>query len=210
MAPIFDISLHPQSSIHPPTPSALTHPSIFHFIHIPPSIPQFTSSTLTLELLTTQNQLIRSDIAMAIHLPPEVLLMVFDNIEYAADLNSVALTCRSWNCVVTVPFLYPNLAKTVTLPGICRVIKSRNFDALRLLFENGIHFARLFADMPQDARKGFKEMAVMHRELSVPKGRDFDEDNGFYYAALAEGRIDILRLAYAEKDLIQLVDDEIP
>lgn len=64
--------------------------------------------------------------------------------------------------------------------------------------------------MAQDARKGFKEMALMPRDLSIPKGRDCDKDDGFYQAAMAEGCIDMLHLAYTEKDLIQFFDGVIP
>lgn len=119
-------------------------------------------------------------------LPAEVVLMIFGYFEYAADINSVAQTCRYLNRIATTPFLYPGFARLVTPQGLKRILLHRNSLALRKLFHSGVELDQLLYYQHTEAHKALVTMLREHENEAVLRSLP-DHKDDLIHIALEDG-----------------------
>lgn len=132
-------------------------------------------------------------------LPPELLAIAIQSLEYASDLNALAQTCKYLR-EMTTPHIYPDLARSFAPGSLLRLARSGNADAFRRLLFAGAKLQPYikvpFADDPLTlaaARGHVEVIKTLVEAYGIPCLKEQVAEKKVSIIATEKGQINVLR-----------------
>ena len=141
--------------------------------------------------------------ASAAYLPPEILYECFRNLEHAADLAAVALTCKAWAaCAVAQLWARPFIHDTRVLLGLNRTLAREDGSAFHYRdFIRRLNLVCVAAEVDDSSLLGFMGCSKLERlvltgcrQLTEPILCDLLDRNRQLYSVDFAGVVNVKRL----------------